>query len=194
MKAQKTYLKGKSIFVVSLLVIGVTFLTVYLTGLQAHRSLTINLYVSLTIIASSLFIFMVYGLYKGVGLIDDFPKFMKFKKGDYIDPGEISTETANLDIDVGDGIGALVLSILLWIAVTILFVFLLILLEAILWFSFFIILGMLYWLFFRALKFVFSKSSDTKGKIRVSVLYSISYTTLYIGWIFGIVYITQLIK
>lgn len=135
---------------------------------------------------------MTYGLYKGIGLIDDFPKFRNFKSGDYLLDSGATPDLPN--IDVGDGIGSLVLSILLWIGMTILFVFLLILLEAVFWFSIFIILAMLYWIFFRALKFVFSKSIDTKGDIGISAIYALVYTSLYTGWIFGIVYTTEIIK
>lgn len=192
MKTKETYLKGKSIFTVSLIVIGITILTVYLTGINYNRTLTSNLYLSLGIIASALFVFMTYGLYKGIGLIDDFPKIQDFKRGDII-------ETVNPTIDsqtvnVGDGISGLILSILLWIGMSILFVVLLIVLEAIFWISIFIILGMLYWIFFRALRFVFSKSQDTKGDIGTSVIYSLAYTILFTGWIFGIVYLTEVIR
>jgi len=48
--------------------------------------------------------------------------------------------------------------------------------------------------FFRALKFVFSKSIDTKGQIGLSVIYSMSYTILYLRWIFAIVYITTILN
>ncbi len=135
---------------------------------------------------------MTYGLYKGIGLIDDFPKFKEFKPGETISH---SVNTPDLpSIEVGDGIGGLILSILLWIGMTILFIVLLIVLEAVFWFSLFIILAMLYWVFFRALKFVFSKSKDTKGDIGISAVYSLTYTLLYVGWIFGIVYLTEIIK
>ncbi|WP_438422812.1 hypothetical protein [Aquimarina macrocephali] len=194
MKVKQTYLKGKSVFIVSLLVIGTTILTVYLTGINYNRNLTSNLYLSLGIIASILFLFMTYGLYKGIGLIDNFPKFKNFKSGDYIADSGTVPDFDLPDIDVGDEIGGLILSILLWIGMTILFVFLLIVLEAIFWFSIFIILVMLYWVFFRALKFVFSKSINTKENIGISVVYALTYTTLYTGWIFGIVYLTQIIK
>ncbi len=79
MKGRKTYLRGKSVFTVSLLVIGITILTVYLTGINYNRTITLNLYISLSIIGTSLFLFMTYGLYKGVGLRNDFPKFKNFK-------------------------------------------------------------------------------------------------------------------
>ena len=77
---------------------------------------------------------------------------------------------------------------------TILFVFLLIMLEAIFWFSLFVILAMLYWVFFRALKLVFSKSDETKGNFVKSIVYSLGYTILFTGWIFGIAYLVENLK
>ncbi|WP_103072309.1 hypothetical protein [Aquimarina sediminis] len=195
MKTKPTYLKGKSVFIVSILVIIVTILTVYWSGIHYNRSLTANLYRSLGVIATALFLFMTYGLYTGIRLINDFPKFKSFKTGDYLPSSGTTPDISDMpDIDVGEGIGALILSVLFWIGMTILFVILLIFLEAIFWFSIFIILAMLYWIFFRALKLVFSKSRDTKGDIWFSSVYALSYTALYIGWIFGIVYLVQVIK
>ncbi|WP_025743835.1 hypothetical protein [Aquimarina pacifica] len=192
MKAKQTYLKGKSVFIVSLLVIGITVLTIYLTGINYNRTVTSNLYISLSIIGIALFLFMTYGLYKGIGLTDNFPKFKNFKPGDII--AQSGTTPDLPSIDVGDGIGGLIMSILLWIAMTILMFVLLIFLEAFFWFSIFIILTMLYWVFFRALKFVFSKSTETKGDIGISAIYSLAYTALYLGWIFGIVYLVEILR
>lgn len=192
MKSKQTYLKGKSVFIVSLLVIGITILTVYLTGENYHRTITSNLYLSLSIIGTALFLFMTYGLYKGIKLTDNFPKFREFKTGDFI------TESGTLPdlpgIEVGDGIGGLLMSILLWIGMTILIFVFLILLEAFFWVSIFIILAMLYWVFFRALRLVFSKFTETKGNLSISAVYSFGYTILYLGWIFGIVYLTEILR
>lgn len=192
MKAQKTYLKGKSVFIVSLLVIGITILTVNLSGQNYNRTVTSNLYLSLSIIGTVLFLFMTYGLYYGIGLKDNFPKFREFKTGDII--GQSGTAPELPSIEVGDGIGGLIMSILLWIGMTILIFVLLILLEAFFWVSIFIILAMLYWVFFRALKLVFSKSPKTKGDVGNSALYSLTYTVVYVGWIFGIVYLTEILR
>ncbi|MDO6810610.1 hypothetical protein Q4603_18450 [Zobellia galactanivorans] len=189
MKAKQTYLKGKSVFKVSLIVIGVTILTVYLTGENYHRTLTENFYLSLGIISTTLFLFMAYGLYQGVGLLDNFPKIENYKaKTPIFNSGNMPPTP---DISVGDGIGGLLLSILLWIGITIILTVLLVLFEAVLWLSIFIILAMLYWVFFRALKFVFNKSADTKGDLGISALYALGYTSLYVGWIFGLVFIVD---
>lgn len=192
MKNNKEYLKGESVFFVSLIVIGITSLTVYLTGENYNRSVTSNLYLSLSIIGTVLFLFMTYGLYKGIGLIDNFPKFRKFKRGNII--GKASPTFDTPSVDVGDGIGGFILSIILWVAMTFFIIILLLLLEAVFWFSLFIILTTLYWIFFRALKFVFSKSKDTKGDIPISAVYAMTYSILYLSWIFGIVYLTGIMR
>ena len=77
---------------------------------------------------------------------------------------------------------------------TILIFIFLIMLEAVFWFSLFVILTMLYWVFFRALKLVFNKSNETKGKLGLSMIYSLGYTFLLTGWIFGIVYLSEILK
>jgi hypothetical protein len=192
LEAKKTYLKGKSIFIVSLLVVGITALTVYLTGTNYDRTITANLYLSLGITGTALFLFMAYGLFTGVGLQDNFPKFQQFKTGEMRGQSLPDFETPEISAD--DGIGGLIISILLWVGITILVIALLVLLEAVFWFSLFILLAMLYWVFFRALKFVFNQSHKTKGNIGNSILYSMGYTVLYLGWIVGVVYLTEVLK
>jgi len=190
LKVKQKYLKGKSVFIVSLLAIGITILTIYITGVHYNRSITSNLYLSLSVIGCALFLFMAYGLYTGIGLSDDFPKFKNFRTGELIAQSGTAPDLPN--IQVGDGIGGFIVSILLWIAMTILAFALLILLEVVFWFSIFIILAMLYWGFFRALKLVFRKSIDTKGKLGMSIAYAISYSFLYVGWIFALVYLSEM--
>ena len=189
MKASKTYLKGKSVFVVSAIVIAVTSLTVYFTGIHYHRSVNDNLLISLSIIAIVLFVFMTYGLFKGIGLVNNFPKFKKFKSGEMIDLPMGKNSVSG--VDVGDGIEGLLFSIVSWILLTIAFVIFLVFLEAVLWLSIFVILAMLYWIFFRALKLVFSKAKITQGHFFKSIAFALGYTLLYTGWIFAIVFIAE---
>ena len=192
MKPQQTYLQGQFVFIVSLVVVGITLLTVYISGINYNRSVTSNLYLSLAIVGTVLFLFMTYGLYKGINISDNFPKFRNFKTGEFIPS---SGELPDIDmpsIGSDDGISGLIISILLWIGMAFLFFILLIVLEALFWVSIFIILAMLYWIFFRAVRLVFSRSLETKGDIGISAIYSLSYTILYLGWIFGIVYLAEL--
>jgi len=194
LKAKKTYLKGKSVFIVSILVVGVTLLLVYLTGKPDHRTITSNAYLSLSIIGGVLFIFMTYGLFKGIGLIDNFPKFKNFKSENTVsDSGMIPNVPDMPDIEI-DGLGELLLAILFWIVMTAVVIVLLLFLEAFFWYVLFVFLAMLYWVFFRALRLVFSKSSKTKGNIGISTVYSLIYTTLYLSWMYGIVYFTEMIR
>lgn len=191
LKPKQEYLKGKSVFIVSLLAIGLTVLIVYFSGINFNRALTTNLYTSLAIIGTALFLFLTYGLYKGVDVVDDFPKYRNFKSGEFYS-GELPLDVGIPDADVGDGCEGVVVAILTWIAITIVLFLFLILLEVVFWVSLFVIIMMLYWLFFRALKLVFSKSKDTQGDFGISALYAFGYTALYIGWIFGIVYLSEI--
>lgn len=189
MKPAKTYLKGRSIFIISIIVILLTIITVYLNGENHSRSITSNFYISLIIIGTVLFLFITYGLYKGVKLINDFPKFKNYEVGNYISSSGDMPELPFFE--GGDGIGGFIISVLVWIGMTILIFLLLILIEIAFWFSVFVIIMVLYWLFFRALKLVFSKAPTTQGDIGMSALYALGYTILYLGWIFLIVFLAQ---
>ncbi|MGI9532962.1 hypothetical protein [Lutimonas sp.] len=190
MKSRKTYLKAKSVFIVSLIVIGLTISIVYLTGLKFDRTIELNSYYSLTIIGLSLVMFMTYGLYNGIDLLNNYPVFKKYRRGAIFDVASPFPEETP-DLDIGDGIEGVIMSILIWIGMTILFIVLLFLVEAIFWFSIMVLIAMLYWVFFRALKLVFSKSNETEGKIGLSLIYSISYSVLYIGWLYAVVYLVE---
>ena len=192
MKAKNTYLKGQSVFIVSIIVIVVTILTVYITGINYNRTITSNLYFSLSIIGVALFLFMTYGLYKGVGLIDNFPTFKNFKLKESITSSSGFTDFP--DTAIAEGISGILVSIVLWVAMSIAFTLLLIFIEAFFWFSIFILLGMLYWVFFRALKLVFSKIKQTKSNLLLSLKHAFSYTALYLGWLFAIVFITEQLR
>ena len=190
MKSRKTYLKGKSIFIVSIVVLIITILIVYLTGLENHRGFIANSNIILGIIGIALFVFILYGLYRGIGVHDDFPRY------DEINPPEISGSDLNIpefpSIDFGDEGEGIVASILLWIVMSIALFVLFIFLEGIVLFFLFSLVVMIYWVFFRALRLVFSRSEETKGNFLLSIGYSLGFTALYLGWIFGLVYMTKL--
>lgn len=183
MKAKKTYLKGKSIFIVSLLVIFTTTITVYVSGINYNRSFNTNLNISLSIIGVSLLIFMTFGLYKGVRLIDNFPKLKKFNPGDISAPDFGDFDFPDLGIDDFAGV---LLSIFLWLMMSVFFVLLLFLFESVFLVFFLYLITLLYWLFFRALRLVFRKSKETKGNLSLSFFYSLGYTLMYLGWIFAL--------
>lgn len=133
-------------------------------------------------------------MYKGIRMMDNFPKLRHFKFNNRF---ESSADLSNTDIfegtlDVGEGIGGIIMSVIMWFIATILLVLLLMLLETVFLFSLFIIIAMLYWVFFRAMRLVFSKASQTKDDFGISCMYAFGYTIFYIGWIFGIVYLTTI--
>lgn len=192
MKPSKTYLKGKSVFSISLIVVMLTALTIYLTGFHYHRSITANFYISLGIIATTLFLFLTYGLYTGIDIEDNYPKLKGFEFKKKMSEGIMSGNTSGFDFEIGEGIGGIIISIVLWVLFSIVFIFLLIVLETILWFSVALILAMLYWVFFRAMRLVFSKATHTQNNIGLAVMYAFGYTFLYIGWMYIIVYTTTL--
>jgi len=191
MKGNKLVLKGKTVFIIALVAIGLTVLTVYLTGVDYNRSLTTNLYISLGIISTSLFLFLTYALYRGTKLIDNYPKFKNYEPGTIMHNATLPEFGG---IDGGDGIGGLIISILLWIAVTVAIIVFLILFEALFWLSLFIIFASLYWVFVRALRMVFYKARRTRGDLPASVVNAATYTVLYTAWLFGIALIIDLIK
>lgn len=191
MKENRLILKGKTVFIIALVAIGLTVLTVYITGINYNRSLTTNLYISLGLISISLFLFLTYALYKGTKLINNYPKFENYEPGTIMHNATLPEFGG---IDAGDGIGGLIMSILLWIAITIAIIVLLFLFEAFFWISLFIIFASLYWVFARALRVVFYKARRTNGDLPASVVNALTYTVLYTAWLFGIAVIIDLIK
>jgi len=66
--------------------------------------------------------------------------------------------------------------------------------ETVVWVMLMIFLGMLYWVFFRALRLVFKNSVKCKGDFSKSVLLGLGYTLLYTSWMYGIVFVATIIK
>ena len=136
--------------------------------------------------------FMSYGLYKGVGLKDDFPKYQSYKTGTFMEY-DAAGRFKMPDTDVGEGLAGVLLSILLWVVMYIVFLLLLLFLEVLFWFSLFILIMMLYWVFFSALKQVFNKAAQTRGNLVLALAYALGYTLVYTGWLFGIVFLSTMI-
>ncbi|UII20600.1 hypothetical protein [Fulvivirga ligni] len=193
MKARETYLKGKSVFIISVLVIAVTVITIYATGINYSRSLTNNFYISLAIIGFSLFLFMTYGLYKGLKLVNDMPEINSYEMGSIITGAGSMPEFGEVDGD-DNPFTNLLLSILWWIVMSIVMLILMLVFEFVLWISLILILAMLYWVFFRALKAVFSRSPQTRGSFSASAAYALGYTLMYTGWMFAVVFIFDIIR
>lgn len=90
--------------------------------------------------------------------------------------------------DTGDDLIGIIISIVLWILVSVVLLTVLFFLANVIW-AVLLVLGLIiYWVFYRALRQAFIKSRICKGNILKSIGYGFVYTVLYTGWIFGIIW------
>ncbi len=186
----------RPIFSISLIVCILTILGVWLLGIGQHRTVIENSLLSTSILSVAFLLFITHGLYKGVKLQDNigqitskklFDKLTKFSDFIHI------PEFPDLDGDA-DGIGGIILGIVLWIAFTILLLIIIWLFGTLFWIMVLTFVAILYWIFYRALRVVFKNSTKCKGKLRLSLLYGFGYTALYNFWIYVIIILAQMIN
>ena len=187
MNKPKLILKGKVIFITAILTTALTTLIIHITGLEVNRPLGSNLFLSLGIISIVLFLFLTITLFKGTKLINDYPKFKSYEIGTIMQ----SPELPDIGLDVGEGPGGIILSIILWVAMAVLLVLLVIFFEAIVWMSVFVLFAAIYWVFIRALRLVYYKGRKAQGDFKASIFIALIYTLLYSGWLYGIALIAK---
>lgn len=185
----KKRINTRTIFIITLLVIALTIIFVWLLGLDNKRTIVENSIISTCILFVAFSSFLTIGLYRGIKLNSDieivaiklnkirFPIFSNFR----IEP----------DFDIAEGFGGIIISILLWIVMSIVIAFLLVLIDVVFWFIILAFIVALYWIFFRALHLVFNNSNKCKDKLLLSLSYGFGYSTLYISWIFALIIITE---
>ena len=182
---ERQYLTSKKVFIVTLIVILLTITAIWLFELGQHRTLFQNSLLSTTILSVAFFLFLTISLYKGVKLKDNLGKIT-----DKINTKNIP-DLSWLDLsgigDISIGEGEIVIGILVWILVSIIFVFLIWFFGSILLILVLVFSAMLYWVFFRALRLVFKNSNRCKNNITKSICYGLIYTVLYVSWIYGII-------
>jgi hypothetical protein len=163
-----------------------TIVSIWLFGLGKHRSIFSNSLLSTTILSTGFFLFLAIGLYKGIKLKDNLGRITH--KGKSQEPVDLSNlhNTSSL-LEVGDSIGGFVISIILWLLVTVLIGFFIWFFGVVFWTAITVFVAMLYWIFFRAVRLVFKNSYKCKGKFILSVSYGLLYTLLYNFWIYGII-------
>lgn len=189
-KQNRRLITAKTLFGVSMIVIVLTILSIWLTGLSMYRTLFDNALLSTSILSVAFFLFLNIGLYKGVKLKNDMGNFSQRIKAPNI--SQITNLASSGDfMMVGDGISGIIMSILLWMVATIVVVLLFWLFGTIVWTSIILFMGMLYWIFFRALRLVFKKSNQCKGQLVKSMCYALGYTLLYTSWILTLIFITN---
>ncbi|NNT72357.1 hypothetical protein HKT18_09040 [Flavobacterium sp. IMCC34852] len=188
---RRTLINTGSLFAISLIVIVLTILSVWFYGIGKHQTVIENSLLSTSILSIAFFLFISISLYNGTKLKDNIGKITDKFNINKIEPlKEITTNNTD-GFDVADGIGGIVLSIILWIITTIVISYLFFFLGAIIWLSILIFLAMLYWIFFRALRLIFKKSAECSGNVDRSIFYGILYTMLYNFWIYVIIFLTE---
>lgn len=183
---KQSFLPIKKIFGITACVVLIIVLCIVLWGLEHQKNFAEISLISLTIISLALFVFLVISLYKGSKIDDNDNKL------EIISIPEIPDINTSEHIDFGgEGIAGLLMGILLWIVVSILFVILLWIFTTVIWAGVILCIGMVYWVFFQAVKIVLKHSSVCKNNIVKSILYAALYTILYTSWIYVLVFIAN---
>ncbi|MGV3541020.1 MAG: hypothetical protein ACO1OQ_14490 [Rufibacter sp.] len=205
----RPFLNSSTVFTLTLLVLGLTVLGVYLFGLGRYHTFFQNSLLSTTLLSIVFFAFVSVGLYRGVKLRDTLGKvtdkipFRRDKQkgdrssllnlGDFFSgfTGKSSSGSSDSGFDLGDlggdeGCLAGLLAVLAWIAAAVVISVVLFLFGEVLLVAVFAFMGMLYWIFYRALRLVFRHSHQTRGRGWASLGYGLVYTLLYNSWIYGI--------
>jgi heme O synthase-like polyprenyltransferase len=184
---------AKWIFISALLIMTATILTVYLTGLTSSRSILANATI-LTVLSSVFFLFLTSSLYRGIKLKDDvgdLTKKIKWRKDYSMDVPAVSNSSEGKssiipDLDVGDGVEEIAAAVFFWIVATFVFIALLFLFETVIWVFILLLVAMLYWVFFRAVRLVLKNSARCRGKLSKAATYGLGYTLLYSSWMYAI--------
>lgn len=167
-------------------------LSVWISGVGSHRSLFQNSILSTSILAVAFFLFISLGLYFGLKLKENVGNILNKKRLKTAADKMPLLDGFELDPpDVGDGIGGIILSIILWLIITVLFTFLLYILGVFFWVVILLFAAMLYWIFFRALRLVFKNSKHCRGNLLKSFGFGFFYSFLYISWIYGIIFLAN---
>lgn len=191
---KRAFLETKWLSYFTLAIIVLVILSVWLSGTNSHRSLFQNSIVSTSILAGAFFIFISSGLYFGLKLKDNVGHILhKERIQKYVDK---TPKIDGLDLDIPDlgdaeGCGGVILSVILWVLFTVVFVFLLYFLGIFFWATILFFVAMLYWIFFRALRLVFKNSRQCKGDLLKSFAFGFFYSFLYISWIYGIIFLVN---
>ncbi|MEL1255349.1 hypothetical protein AAEO57_16280 [Flavobacterium sp. DGU38] len=192
---RRRLIDSKKIFTISLISIVITILSVWFYGIGKHKTVIENSLISTSILSIAFFLFITISLYNGTKLKDSLGKLTdKFdsKKLNFLKEMNADGGFGHSMPEIGEGIGGIIMSIILWILATIIISYLFFALGAIIWISILVFLGMLYWIFFRALRLIFKKSSECSGNIERSIFYGFTYTILYNFWIYGIILLTKI--
>ncbi|MFA7615935.1 MAG: hypothetical protein WCY16_05090 [Weeksellaceae bacterium] len=190
--SSRKYLTTKNTFTISLIVIALTIIGIWLFGIGQKRTLFENSILSTSILSITFFFFLTLNLYRGVKLKDDLGKITdKINRKNIPVFSNIDLSSGGIPDIGGDGIGGFIVGILAWILISIVLVFIISVLGAFLWVMILVFAAMLYWIFYRALRFGLKHSQKTKGSVLKSVGFGLFYTLVYNFWIYGIILTAQ---
>ncbi len=183
---ERRLVTSRSVFVVTLLVAVLTIISVWLFGMEQHRSIYKNSLLSTSMLSMAFFLFLTIGLYRGIKLRDNIGKLTdRVKPARFPDLADAST---SFEFMAGaDSIEGLLVSIVLWIVAIILIALLFWLFGTFIWTGIILFMAMLYWIFFRALRLVFKNSNKCRGNLLKSMAYGLGYTVLYNCWIYAVI-------
>jgi hypothetical protein len=194
-KRTYTIVHSKDIFKISLIVIVLTILAVYFWGLGAHHTFYQNSIISTTVLSCAFFTFVTIGLYNGIKLKDNLGNVVdQYKPVGISDTFELGRVDAIDGIDGGEGCLGVIISIILWIVAAILLAIALWIFSNVVLIMVLGFIGMLYWIFLRALRLVFKNSNRSKGDLFESFKWGFTYTVLYNFWIYGIFILINYLK
>ncbi|WP_278353219.1 hypothetical protein [Chryseobacterium gleum] len=189
---RKSFIETKYLFFSTLAIIAIVIVSVWLAGKANHRSLFQNSILSTSILAGGFFLFITLGLYSGLKLKDNVGNILNKERLQRYTDKTPQFEVFDIDLpDAGDGIGGAILSILLWIIFSILLIFLSYFLGLFFWTAILLLISILYWVFFRALRLVFRNSGKCKGNLLKSLGFGLFYSFLYIAWMYGIIFLIK---
>lgn len=192
------FLKSKYIFIISVIVVALTSLLVWIGAVKTGGSTFILAIDAISIIALILFLFLFWGLYKGVKLKEDVGYITdKISTWEFNFFGVSDNSTGDWDFDFvdidGDSVFGSIISFLVgiiaWIFISFFFGLILYLIGIVLWSALLFLFAILYWVFYRAMKLVFKRSKECKGNLLKSFLYASIYTMFYTSWIYGLIFI-----
>jgi hypothetical protein len=184
---------AKTVFAITLLVIALTILSVYFWGLGKHHTFFYNSLAYTTILSVAFFLFIPVGLYHGIKLKDNLGKVTdKMRLPDSLDLSPAGD--AGPLLVAADDVPGILFGVLLWIVWGVVFAAALWIFDNGVLFVVAAFVGMLYWIFFRALRLVFRNAKRCKGKLWESVRVGFAYTCLYNVWIYGIFMLAEYLK
>ncbi|WP_312075932.1 hypothetical protein [Chryseobacterium sp.] len=191
----KPFLETKILSYSTLSIIVLVILCVWFSGINSHRSLFQNSLISTSILAGAFFLFISSGLYFGLKLKENIGVLVNKEKLKNISERVPLFELGSAELPaVGDGIGGIILSIILCFVVAILAAFLIYALGVFIWASIIIFTAILYWIFFRALRLVFKNSKYCRGNLFKSIAFGSFYSFLYISWMYIIIFLLHFLQ